>query len=232
MPAGSTWMALVSCPPMSSTVAVPGYITCAPRPWQRISLRMCSLLKGSRARSRCRRRRSPPCRCRAPGSARPPHRAGLRLGQRGEGALQRRHQVTAHRVGVDAVLDLDDRAVEQVEQVVVAHAQRLGYLLADGQVLAAGDVAEEVALAPRAGAEQRRRLDSQALEDLVERLGHRALLKLECAQVAAAGGLQGRRAARVLLGAEVAFELADEALQRTVERAAAAARRGTGGSGR
>ena len=50
IPAASTWIAFVSCPPMSSTVRVPGNMTCAPSPWQRISERICSFGKGSRAR--------------------------------------------------------------------------------------------------------------------------------------------------------------------------------------
>src|SRR5574341_1526450 len=37
-PAGDTRIALVSCPPMSSTVRVPGHMCTAPRPWQLISV--------------------------------------------------------------------------------------------------------------------------------------------------------------------------------------------------
>ena len=50
MPLPSTWIALVSCPPMSSTVRVAGKSTWAPRPWQRISDRICSFGNGRRAR--------------------------------------------------------------------------------------------------------------------------------------------------------------------------------------
>ena len=74
------------------------------------------------------------------------------------------------RVAVDAVLDLDDRAVEDVEQEVVARAGFLRDRLAGRQVLAAGDVAEEVALALGAGREQRRRLGRDAPEHLGQRL--------------------------------------------------------------
>ena len=37
-PEGATRMALVSCPPMSTTVRVLGNICTAPRPWQLISV--------------------------------------------------------------------------------------------------------------------------------------------------------------------------------------------------
>jgi hypothetical protein len=51
-------------------------------------------------------------------------------------------------------------------------------------------------------------------------------------QVAAAGLLQVDELLQVLLGAEVAFELADEAVERAVERFVSPAPGGTGRSGR
>ena len=146
------------------------------------------------------------------------------LGQRDEGALQRGQQVAPDRVAVDAVLDLDDRAVEQVQQVVVARADFLGHHFAGGQVLAAGDVAEEVRLALGTGREQQRRLGGQAAEDLGQRIGDGAVAVAEArrGQAALAGLLQVGQLLQVLLGAEVALELGDEAVERTVQRLGAA----------
>ena len=61
MPFSSTWIALVSWPPMSSTVRVLGNIAWAPRPWQRISERICSFGERQRAGGRSRSRRWRAC---------------------------------------------------------------------------------------------------------------------------------------------------------------------------
>ncbi len=120
MPCSSTWIALVSCPPMSSTVRVPGNIACAPRPWQRISERICSFGKGSvcapvagaDTAATCRARIGRHARHGPTPSARPAHRsqrergAGVAL----EGALD----------AGGTVLDLEDRLVEQADETVEA----------------------------------------------------------------------------------------------------------------
>ena len=157
------------------------------------------------------------------------------VGQRDERALERRQQVPLDRVAVDAVLDLDDRAVEHVEQEVVADAGFLGDRLAGREVLAAGDVAEEVRLALGARREQRRRLGGEPLEHFGQRFadGLRRVAELGGREAALAGRLEVAELLQVLLRAEIALELAEEAVERAVQRAGAAERlRGTGGSGR
>jgi hypothetical protein len=154
------------------------------------------------------------------------HAPALRLRQLDEGSLQRRQQVAPDRVGIDAVFHVDDGAVEQVQQEVVAGAGFLGHGLADRQVLAAGDVAEEVALALGAGGEQRRRLRLEPPEHLGERLadGGRGRAEMRRGQVALAGLLQVDQLLQVLLGAEVAFQLVDEGVEAAVQRMGAAQR--------
>ena len=101
-----------------------------------------------------------------------PARRGF--GQRDEAALERGQQMAPDRIAVDAVLDLDDRAVEQVEQEVVAHARVLGHDLAGGQVLGCRRCrgrSRDLRLAP--GANSVWRFGRELAEDLVERFADR-----------------------------------------------------------
>ena len=145
------------------------------------------------------------------------------VGQLDERALERREQVPLDRVAVDAVLDLDDRAVEHVEQEVVADAGFLGDRLAGREVLAAGDVAEEVRLALGARREERRRFRREPPEHFGQRFADRLGRVAERGrrEAALAGRLQVAELLEVLLRAEVALELAEEAVERAVERARA-----------
>ena len=124
------------------------------------------------------------------------------------------------RVAVDAVLDLDDRAVEHVEQEVVADPGFLRHRLAGREVLAAGDVAEEVRLALRARREQRRRLGGEALEHLGQRFadGLRRVAELGGGEAPLAGRFEVGELLQVLLRAEIALELPEEAVERAVQR--------------
>ncbi len=138
-----------------------------------------------------------------------------------ERTLQRAHQVRGHGVGVDAVLDFDDRAVEYVEHHVVADAHLLGNGLADGEVAAAGDVAEKVRLAFRPRREQFRRLRLQALENFVQCRGDRCgvVAETRALGVAPAGGLQVGELFQELLQPKVALEVPEEIIELAVERA-------------
>jgi len=148
------------------------------------------------------------------------------LRHRREGAIQRRQQVLRDRFAVDAVLDLDDRAIEHVEQHVVANAGLPGESLALRQVAAARDVAEEVALSLRARCEQLRGFTAQPPEQLLERGAHRrrGFAEARALGVAPAGVLEVRQLLHELLQPEVALELAEEVLEAPVQRAGAAER--------
>ena len=146
------------------------------------------------------------------------------VGQLDERALERRQQMPLDRVAVDAVLDLDDRAVEHVEQEVVADPRFLRHRLAGREVLAAGDVAEEVRLALGAGREQRRRLGGEALEHFGQRFadGLRRVAELGGGEAPLAGRFEVGELLQVLLRAEIALELPEEAVERAVQRPGAA----------
>ena len=142
------------------------------------------------------------------------------LGQRLERAIERAAQVGTHRVAVDAVLDLDDRAVEDVEQHVVAQPRFLGHRLADREVTAAGDVAEEVGLPLRARGEHLGRLLAEPPEDLGQRGGDRFDVGAEAGSfgVALAYLLEVGELFDELLAPEFALELPEESLEPAVQR--------------
>ena len=147
-------------------------------------------------------------------------RAAGGFGHALECPLQRAHQVGGHGVGVDAILDFDDRAVEDVEHHVVADAHFLGNSLADGEVAAAGDVAEKIRLALCARREQVRRLRLQAFEHFGQRGGDRRGIVAEARAFGgtAAGDLQVGELFQELLQAEVAFQVAEKILEHAAER--------------
>ena len=141
-------------------------------------------------------------------------------GQHAEGALQAA-QHRAVGVRIDAVLDLDDRTVEEVEQHVVAHAGFLGDGFAYREVAAAGDVAEEVGLALGAGREQPGRFHAQPPEDFLEGTAHAlgGIAEVRAGQALAAGGFEIGELLDELFEAKVPFELLDESAQLAVQGA-------------
>src|SRR3972149_2963722 len=127
MPESSTWIALVSWPPMSSTVRVFGNIACAPRPWHRISERICPSGNGSRARRRA-----------------------VHLRERAQGVVLemagRRRQI----------LDLEDRLVVEPREQTEGESLPARLLLGMTKGRAHRKIAKEVALSARAPGQERR----------------------------------------------------------------------------
>ena len=150
MPCSSTWMALVSWPPMSSTVRVRGNIAWAPRPWQRISERICSFGEGQAlaAVAGADARRS--ARARAPTTRVDRRRAsaGSASGRPRSAAAAR---AASKRPAASAEFSTSRIALsKRPASRSKRDARGARLLLGEGQVAAAGEVAEEVALAARA----------------------------------------------------------------------------------
>ena len=124
---------------MSRTVRVPGKRACAPRPWQRISERICSLGKGQ----------ARPAVSGADRGADRELRPDGRLDGRPHGALpararERLADVLAKAELQGLVLDADDALVVEADQQVEGDAALLRELLGQARVRRAGRVAEEV----------------------------------------------------------------------------------------
>ena len=143
----------------------------------------------------------------------------FRIRESEERPVERGYQVRLDGRVVHPVLDFDDRAVEDVEELVVAHAGVLRHLLPEREVLGAGDVAEEVALSLRPGEKELRSFLFQQGKQYFEGAGNafRRIPEFRRPDVSLANPFQVDELLEILLEAEVALELAEEGFQAVVK---------------